>query len=208
MNEIKIKYGFVHQVYRFVKAIRKLFMSKAVTIYLRLWGVKVGRNLTAYSFPLCRRRGSAKIEIGDNVVILNKLTENLAGVTHPTVLTAMLPGAYLKIGNNVAMSGAILCCTKEIIIEDYVSFGAGAKVYDTDFHAVNAAKRRAGNVNDVNRASVRICEDVWIGSGATILKGVIIGPRTVVAANAVVTKDVPADVVVAGVPAKVIKKID
>ncbi|WP_454193273.1 DapH/DapD/GlmU-related protein [Paenibacillus sp. Marseille-Q7038] len=55
---------------------------------------------------------------------------------------------------------------------------------------------------------VVIGENVWIGSSATILPGVTVGDNAVVAAGAVVTKDVPANTVVAGVPAKAIKKID
>ena len=55
---------------------------------------------------------------------------------------------------------------------------------------------------------VIIGENVWIGSNATILPGVTIGDNSVVAAGAVVTKDVPENTVVAGVPAKVIKKIN
>ena len=208
MSEFKKEYGFVHKIYRLVRSVIGFVMSKVVTIYLLLWGVKVGKNLSAYSLPLCRRRGSAKIEIGNNAVILNKLSENPAGITHPTVLAAILPGAHLKIGNNVSMSGAISYCEKEIIIEDNVSFGAGAKVYDTDFHVINAFKRKEGKIEDVKRASVRICQDVWVGSNATILKGVTIGARSVVGANAVVTKNVPSDVVVAGIPAKVVKKIE
>lgn len=55
---------------------------------------------------------------------------------------------------------------------------------------------------------VVIGENAWIGSNATILPGVTIGDNSVVAAGAVVTKDIPPDSVAAGVPAKVIKTID
>lgn len=55
---------------------------------------------------------------------------------------------------------------------------------------------------------VNIGENVWIGSNATILPGVNLGNNAVVAAGAVVTKDVPENTVVIGVPAKVIKKIN
>ena len=55
---------------------------------------------------------------------------------------------------------------------------------------------------------VKIGNKVWIGAHATILPGVTIGDGAVVAAGAVVTKDVPSNVVVAGVPAKVIKEIE
>ena len=55
---------------------------------------------------------------------------------------------------------------------------------------------------------VRIGDDVWIGGNCTILPGVTIGNRVVVAAGAVVTKDIPDDSLVAGVPAKVIRKLN
>jgi len=57
-------------------------------------------------------------------------------------------------------------------------------------------------------APVNIGENVWIGSSATILPGVTIGDNSIVAAGAVVTKDVPENTVVAGVPAQIIKKIE
>ncbi|MEO1766441.1 acyltransferase [Thiobacter aerophilum] len=58
----------------------------------------------------------------------------------------------------------------------------------------------------INR-TVEIGDDVWIGTGAMILPGVRIGSRSIVAAGAVVTKDVPEDVMVAGVPARVVKTL-
>lgn len=55
---------------------------------------------------------------------------------------------------------------------------------------------------------VVIEDGVWIGEGAVILKGVTVGKRSVIGANAVVTKDVPAFTIVGGVPAKVIRKLN
>ncbi|WP_218126143.1 DapH/DapD/GlmU-related protein [Natribacillus halophilus] len=52
------------------------------------------------------------------------------------------------------------------------------------------------------------CDNAWIGSSASILPGVTIGDKAVVAAGAVVTKDVPENTVVAGVPAKSVKTVD
>lgn len=62
--------------------------------------------------------------------------------------------------------------------------------------------------NTTYASPVTIGKNVWIGSGATILPGVTIGDRAVVAAGAVVTKNVPEGTVVAGVPAKVVKTIE
>jgi len=55
---------------------------------------------------------------------------------------------------------------------------------------------------------IHIRKNAWIGAGATILPGVTIGENAVVAAGAVVSKDVPTNTIVGGVPAKIIKSID
>jgi acetyltransferase-like isoleucine patch superfamily enzyme len=55
---------------------------------------------------------------------------------------------------------------------------------------------------------IKIGEGVWIGARATILPGVTIGAGSVVAAGSLVTKDMPANVLIAGVPAKVIRELE
>ena len=60
---------------------------------------------------------------------------------------------------------------------------------------------------DLDEQPVTIEDDVWIGAGAIILRGVRLGARCVVGAGAVVTKDVPADMIVAGNPAHVIRGV-
>jgi acetyltransferase-like isoleucine patch superfamily enzyme len=57
-------------------------------------------------------------------------------------------------------------------------------------------------------APIIIGNNVWIGSNSTILPGVVIGDNSIIGAGSVVTKNVPSNVIVAGVPAKVIKKIE
>ncbi|MFI8199481.1 DapH/DapD/GlmU-related protein [Streptomyces sp. NPDC085942] len=74
----------------------------------------------------------------------------------------------------------------------------------TGGHPLPRAERRAF----LSFAPIVIEDDVWIGTAAVITQGVTIGAGAVVAAGAVVTRDVPVGTVVAGVPARVIKKID
>jgi acetyltransferase-like isoleucine patch superfamily enzyme len=60
----------------------------------------------------------------------------------------------------------------------------------------------------IHPASIRIGKNVWIGSSVTVIAGVTIGNNAIIAAGAVVTKDVPANTIVGGVPAKVIKTLE
>lgn len=76
-------------------------------------------------------------------------------------------------------------------------------VFATLNHTLEPIKR-----GDLTPKSIRVGKNVWIGAHATILQGVTIGDNAVVAAGAVVNKDVPKNAVVGGVPAKIIKMIE
>lgn len=89
-----------------------------------------------------------------------------------------------------------------IVVGDGAQIGHNV-VIATLNHPLDPARR-----HDVTPQPVRIGRNVWIGSNATVLPGVTIGDDAVVGAGAVVTKDVPARTVVAGVPARAIKAID
>lgn len=183
-------------------------ISPLVRAYLCLIGVEIAGAVQICSFPICRRHRRARITLGEGVVIRNKLNENLAGICHRTVLVACQPGALLEIGAQVKISGAVFYCEKRITVEEYVLVGVGARIYDTDFHPIDWIKRRSGDPLDTATAPVRICRDAWVGAYATILKGVTVGERSIVAAGAVVVSDVPPDCIVGGVPAKIIKYLN
>ncbi|WP_295730574.1 DapH/DapD/GlmU-related protein [uncultured Limosilactobacillus sp.] len=111
-------------------------------------------------------------------------------------------GANLKIGKGVFInSGVMFTDLGRIELADNVLIGPKATIISVN-HPLDPHKRR-----QVETAPVLIDKNAWIGATAVILPGVTIGENAVVAAGAVVTKDVPANTVVSGVPAKVIKKI-
>lgn len=92
-----------------------------------------------------------------------------------------------------------------VLIGDRVLIGPDVCIC-TGTHAVEAADR-ASAAGTSFAHPIRIDDDCWIGAGATILPGVHIGKGSTIAAGALVAKDVPSEVVVGGVPAKVIKRL-
>ena len=106
-------------------------------------------------------------------------------------------------GTNVNGLGTKLLCAEEITIGEFCTFSWDVQVLDTDFHAVT----RDG-VELPRTAPVRIGDRVWVGTRAVVLNGVTIGDGAVVGAGSVVTRDVPAGAVVAGVPAVVVGRAD
>ena len=112
-------------------------------------------------------------------------------------------GMNITIGKNVFInSGCRFQDWGGITIGDGTLIGHNV-VIATINHGLAPEKR-----HDNIPAPVTIGKNVWIGSNATVLPGVTIGENSVVAAGAVVTKDVPDNVIVTGVPAKVLKKIN
>jgi acetyltransferase-like isoleucine patch superfamily enzyme len=95
--------------------------------------------------------------------------------------------------------GTVLIAVKEIVVGDDVAFANEVYVMDSNSHGVEGREHV--------EAPVRIGDGTWLGARAMVLPGVTIGRRVVVAAGAVVTRDVPDDVLVAGNPARVVRPL-
>ena len=114
-------------------------------------------------------------------------------------------GCNITIGNKVFMNfNCVLLDVAEITIGDYTMFGPGVQIY-TATHPTDWRVRRQGL--EYGKA-IHIGTDVWIGGGAVIRPGVTIGDRAVIGAGSVLTRDVPAGMVVAGNPARVIRQVE
>lgn len=114
-------------------------------------------------------------------------------------------GEELIIGENVGIAAnAFIAMRGTITIGDNTIFGPGVSIHaeNHNFSDLNKPIRKQG----ATRKEVTIGKDCWIGSKAVILDGVNIGNHVIVAAGAVVTKDVPDYAIVGGVPAKIIKQ--
>ena len=136
------------------------------------------------------------------------LLSELFGKPAPSSLRVFPPfytdfGKNIEVGNNVFINA---CCH----FQDHggVTLGDGCQIgHNVVFATLNhglAPEHR----HTTYPAPIVLGKNVWVGSNSTILQGVTVGDNAVVAAGAVVTKDVPANAIVGGVPAKVIKYID
>ena len=110
----------------------------------------------------------------------------------------------VEIGDACLMSpGARISASDEVVLGNGCMMAHGSYITDSDWH---------GLYDRVNRDStpkpVRLGDNVWLGDRSTVLKGVTVGNNSIVAASSVVTKDVPANVIVAGNPAVIVRELD
>ena len=121
------------------------------------------------------------------------------GSTVGTPLVAVRPH-MVKIGRNVVvMPGCLMMSAGGITIDDGAMIAANVQLISNNH---DLYERQV-----ITCRPVHIGKNAWIGAGATILPGVTVGDNAVVGAASVVTKDVPADTIVAGNPARIIKRI-
>ena len=121
----------------------------------------------------------------------------------------MQPPFFCDYGTNIFLGqrvffnfNCVVLDVCEVRIGDCTLFGPAVQIY-TATHPLNAELRRTRE----SGKPVAIGSDVWVGGGAIICPGVTIGPRTVIGAGSVVTRDVPAGVFAAGNPCRVIREI-
>ncbi len=121
----------------------------------------------------------------------------------------MQPPFYCDYGSNIELGERVFfnfdCVVLDVCrvrIGDFTMFGPAVQIY-TATHPMNAELRRTKELG----RPVEIGADVWVGGGAIILPGVTIGSRAVIGAGSVVTQDVPAGVLAAGNPCRVLREI-
>jgi acetyltransferase-like isoleucine patch superfamily enzyme len=144
-----------------------------------------------------------------------RLDFGAASIVNCRVLFDSSTGA-VRIGKGCYLGASLLVCHTGITIGDDVIISWGVTIVDHDSHTLDWGGRSRDVADwmqgrkDWSRIAirpVRIDDKVWIGFGASILKGVRIGEGAVVAAQSVVTRDVPPYSLVAGNPARVIREI-
>jgi acetyltransferase-like isoleucine patch superfamily enzyme len=157
----------------------------------------IGSGFQMESLPYMQGKG--RIHIGDNVRLSGK--PSFSFNNHFSHLPELIIGNGTFIGH-----GSSISIAKSVSIGEHCLIAGGVRIYDLDGHPLDATTRRTGETSAEEAIRpVKIGNDVWIGSGAIILKGISIGDRSIVGAASIVTKDIPPDVVVAGNPATIVR---
>ena len=166
---------------------------------LRSVCASVGGRLRAEQLPYIRGKG--ELHLGKEV--------NLSGQSSFFFMRVAELEPEIRIGDGTFIGHA---CTfsagKCIQIGRDCLIATMVRIHDNDGHPLDPERRRRHEkINQTECADVSIGDNVWVGAAATILKGVTIGDNSVIGTGAVVTTDVPANTVVAGNPAKVVKEL-
>lgn len=148
-----------------------------------------------------------KMNLSSNPNEIRDFLSQITGSVMDDSITVFTPlyinyGKHTKIGKNVFINfNCTILDLGGITIEDDVLIAPNVSLL-SESHPVNTSERHLLIPRPIN-----IKRNAWIGANATILQGVTIGENSIVAAGSVVSKDVPDNVIVGGIPAKIIKQI-
>ncbi|HNW98713.1 MAG TPA: acyltransferase [Bacteroidales bacterium] len=176
---------------------------------MKIARIKMANFPTIYGSIYIRNRG--KILIGKNVTISSGKNYNIiGGDTRTSILVNK--NSNLSLGDNVGISNSTILCYNSITIENNVLVGGSCKIYDTDFHSIDPIQRMNPYVNNIPDNNIKsfpvvIKSGAWIGGHCIILKGVTIGENSIIGAGSVVNKNIPANEIWGGAPAKFLKKV-
>ena len=187
--------------------LRRLGLWPLARLYFAAHGVAWGADWRVYGLPLIQRQRGSRITIGAGAQMRSWLSANPLGPNHRVILATRSAAAVIVVGCQVGLTGTTLCAETGITIGDRVRFGANCTVVDTDFHPLDAAARLARPTAGKSRPVV-IEDDVFVGMSVLILKGSHIGRGSVIGAGSVVSGEIPAGVIAAGNPARVIRSLD
>ena len=161
----------------------------------------VGRNLYLYG-GLPYISGPVRISLGDDCRVSGQTTfSGRSSAAHPP---------ELRVGDNVDIGWmTTVAVGRRVEIGDNVRIAGRSFLAGYPGHPLNAEARAAGLPETDDQVGDIVLEnDVWLATGVSVMAGVRIGQGTVVAAGSIVTRDLPANVLAGGVPARVIRPLE
>ncbi len=184
-------------------------------LVMKMTKVEYGKKLLLKGVPIIFNKGGARLKIGNNVTLKSSFLSNLVGLYSRTIIVTRASGAVIEIGDNVGISGATIYARQGIYIGDNTCVGGNCKILDNDFHPIDAEERlrllndvHGGDASDlIPTREIHIGKNCFLGCNSIILKGTVLGDGCVVGAGAVVSGKFEDNCVIAGNPARVIKRL-
>lgn len=149
---------------------------------------------------------NSNIKFGKNVTINSSFFSNLVGLSQKCVIVAR-EGGNIIIGDNVGISGSTIYSLKSIEIGRDTLIGGGCKIIDHDFHPLDIESRIKDDRSKIKRREIKIDSGCFIGTNSIILKGTKLGKNCIVGAGSVVNGEFPDNCIIAGNPAKIVRKV-
>lgn len=189
------------------REISMIFYRLRSPILAWLWGVELKGRAMFQGPTYIRVHHKGQIVLGDGVVFNSQARTNLVGLLGATYIDTRVNGR-LEVGDYSGFSSCVISSRERITVGSRVKVGGNVRIFDHDFHSLDAAVRRTSQDRlNVRTKPVVIEDDCFIGTNAIILKGTHLGARTIVAAGSVVFGlDVPPDSLVKGNPAVVVPR--
>jgi acetyltransferase-like isoleucine patch superfamily enzyme len=189
---------------------RKIFLIKEwcvrylsfpfMKLKLLVFGIPHGSNCVFFGQTFFYKQKHSSIVLGSDLVFRSYPNSNLIGINRHCAISTLQEKAEVIIGNGCGFSGTVIGAFVKVELGQNVRCGANTLITDSDWHTDDP---RAGASKPV-----KIGNNVWLGEGVKVLKGVNIGENSVIGAGSVVTTDVPANVIAAGNPCRVIKQLN
>jgi acetyltransferase-like isoleucine patch superfamily enzyme len=192
--------NFAYKIYLIRLLIIRFISNLFMGFKLRLFSIEFGSKINFYGETIIYKRPGSIINLGNNLTFRSTNSSNLIGINRKCMISVLLPDAKIIIGDNCGFSGTVIGAFTSIILEDNVRCGANTLITDSDWHLDDP---RSGIPSPI-----LIKKNVWLGEGSKVLKGVTIGENSVIGAGSIVTKNIPANVIAAGNPCKVLKNIE
>ena len=166
----------------------------------------ISKKLSYPNIPRCEQKtiitGKGQVNIGDKCSFGYRYGGFFKG--SGIEFHVRYENAKISIGDNVLTNNNLFLCSANLIeIGDNTLIGQNVTIMDFEAHDINPNNRKG--IGEIGK--VVIGKNVWIGNNVTILKNSVIGNNSIIATGAVVSGKFPENVIVGGIPAKIIKEI-
>lgn len=189
--------------------VKQRIQSEFIVRALKRQGAQVAPTARMIGKPIVQVSASSKLEIGERVRLVSDSRRTALGINHPVVLRTLSPAAQLIIGDDVGISGGSICAAYRVEIGAGTMLGANVTIADTDFHPLENDWRRYEPTPEAQPDdTVLIGRNVFIGTGAVVLKGTVLGDHCVVGAGSIVRGHFAPGTILAGNPARAIRTLD